>query len=153
MSSKPITFPPVVVVSISAILAALLVWRVIASGLWALHQGSEAAAPPITQAASNPANPDAVWRQLLARNPADADALLMLAVQLEQQGDKKQAREAMQATIKIAPSAEQTLAQAANFFLRDGDEPRALDTMRRLVDLYPAAGDGVWAVFTAALDT
>jgi hypothetical protein len=91
-------------------------------------------------------------RQRLARNPADATAILLLAIELERQGRREEAGAAMRTAVRLAPADPQSLLLVAGYFLRTGEEAQALATLRRAVDSSQAAvGERVWPVFSAAL--
>ena len=131
-------------------LALIVAWRVLVSGSATLIPGDTAArrASPLETA-----SPDALWRDRLARNPTDYPSLVVLALHLEQQGKIAEARSAIREAMKLAPADETTLLEAAAFHLRVGDEPAALVTLRRAVELNPTAAGKVWPVFTAILDS
>ena len=122
----------------------LLAWRVLVAGIDALAERN--VAPPDAAAA------EASLRQRLARNPADATALLFLALELERQGRADEAGAAMRTAVRLAPADPQSLLLVAGYFLRTGEEAPALTTLRRAVDSSPVeVSDRVWPVFTAAL--
>src|SRR5262249_6673239 len=75
-----------------AIVALLVVWRIVASGYatFFLSSGLDRAKAPVDIDAS-----DAVWRARLARNPTDFPALVILALNLERQGKLDEAGDAM----------------------------------------------------------
>ncbi len=142
------------VLALAIPVALLLAWRVLVSGIGALAEravetgGQAAGAPPDTVAA------ETSMRQRLARNPADATAILLLAIELERQGRRDEADAAMRAAVRLAPADPQSLLLVAGYFLRAGEEAQALATLRRAVDSSQAAvGDRVWPVFSAALGT
>lgn len=137
----------------AAVLALLIVWRIIVSGTAVLlapgdAKASQSAASPLESSAS-----EAPWRARLARNPTDYAALVMLALNLERQGKTAEAAGAMREALKLAPANETTMVTAATFHLRVGDEASALAILRRAVELNPTASDSVWPIFAAVLDS
>lgn len=139
--------------SVLAILASLvLAWRVVGSGVSALQGGGAAAigvGPPAIPIAGTA---DAAWRTQIARNPADYVALVMLARELERQGNVEDARAAMGRALELAPADRRTLLEAGAFHLRAGDTGQALPPLRRAADLYPDVRESLWPVFAVALD-
>jgi hypothetical protein len=83
--------PRAALLALAIPIALLLAWRVLVAGIGALAErnlemGAQAAgAPPDAVAA------EAQMRQRLARNPADATAILLLAIELERQGRRDEA--------------------------------------------------------------
>lgn len=137
----------------AAIVAVLITWRVLVTGFDQLLQSSVTAKPELARAPLEAVDSERPWRERLARNPADVGALLVLALELERTRKLDEARAAMRQAMHLAPADRFVLTNAANLFLRAGDGAQALIVLRRLVDLYPAKGNDVWPVFSAALDT
>ena len=82
--------------------------------------------------------PDAQWRARLARNPTDFPALVILALNLEQQGKTAEAGDAMREAMRLAPAERDHAAPGGRVFhLRNGEEPQALAILRRAVELNP----------------
>ena len=134
--------------------ALLLAWRVLVAGLGAIAERDVESRTQAVGALPDSATAEAAMRQRLARNPADATALLMLAIELERQGRREEADVAMRAAVRLAPADPQSLLLVAGYFLRAGEEAQALTTLRRAVDSSQAAvGDRAWPVFSAALAT
>ena len=135
-----------------AVVALLIVWRIIASGyaafVEATHPGPDRAKAKVEMAA-----PDAMWRARLARNPTDYPALVVLALNLERQGRLDEAAGAMREALRLAPAEETTLLQASGFFLRHDAEPQALAILRRAVELNPSAAGAIWPIFAQALSS
>jgi hypothetical protein len=95
---------------------------------------------------------EAYLRRRLARNPGDALALLLLALEFERQGNRDKADSAMKTAARLAPADPQSLLLVAGYYLRTGEEVAALTTLRRAVDSAPGEVSArVWPVFTAAL--
>ncbi len=146
--------PRGVLLALATAAAAVLGWRVLVVGVDALSVQNAA---PDAQGRRVPwatAEPESASRQRLARNPADAAAMLSLARELERQGRRDEADAAMRAVLRLAPSDSQTLVQVAGYFLRIGDEAQALATLRRSADVaHGGLNDTVARVFLTALDT
>jgi hypothetical protein len=118
----------------------------------ALSERGVASGEPI--AGATPGSPAAEirFRERIAHNPADATALLSLALELERQGRRDEAGAAMRVAARLAPADPQTLLLVASYYLRAGEDGPALTTLKRAVDSAPVeVGDRVWPVFTAAL--
>jgi tetratricopeptide (TPR) repeat protein len=135
------------------VVALVLVWRVVVSGSVALLAGTTSADPNRTKAPLDVAAPDAHWRARLAQNPTDYAALVVLALQYEQQGRLAEAGAAMREALRLAPADEGTLLEASALYLRTGEEPNALIVLRRAVELNPTAGNAAWPIFAAALNS
>jgi len=141
---------------IGGLVAVLLGWRALVVGIDAQRQRKAAATTQTTVVGSPEA--DARWRQRLARNPADATAVLVLALELERQDKRVEADAAMREALRLAPGDAQTLQQAASFFLRAGADSEALVTLRRYIDVAQGAmargnPNDPMRVFVKALDT
>ena len=152
MIARISTLPRGAVIALSAVVTLVLAWRVLVVGMDALQQRADATDQHAAGTTPGKAA-DAPWRERLARNPADATALLKLAIDLEAQGKKVEAGAAMQQALRLAPGDLPTLMQTAAYFLRAGDEAQGLVTLRRAIDA--SRGDvnsSVWEVFLAALD-
>ena len=137
---------------IAIVVALVLVWRVVVSGSTTLL-GVDVPGDARRVAPLETGNPDAPWRERLARNPTDYPSLVVLALQLERQGKVAEARTAMREAMKLAPADETTLIEAAALHMRVGDEPAALVILRRAIELNPTAAGKVWPVFAAVLDS
>ncbi len=139
--------------AVALALAAVLAWRVVVAGLDALSVRPVAQEPNAGGASAESAGPDAS-RLRLARNPADATAVLALALDLERQGRRDEATEATRAALRLAPADPRVLISAAGFFLRSGDEVQALASFRRAADVAPGdPNDIVVQALVAGLDT
>lgn len=138
--------------AITVVVAVLVVWRVAVSGTAAILERSGAADAALALVPLEGGTADSAWRARLARNPADFVALVVLALQLEQQGRNAEARDAMREAMRLAPADRQTLLEAAAFHLRAGEEAQALAILRRAVELYPGVRGDVWPVFAVLLD-
>jgi len=146
--------PRAAVLALALPLALLLAWRVLVAGIDALSDRNVAPAGPSADPSSDAPAAEASLRQRLARNPADATAILLLAVELERQGRRDEAGAAMRTAVRLAPADPQSLLLVAGYFLRTGDEAQALTTLRRAVDSSQAEVSGrVWPVFSTALAT
>jgi hypothetical protein len=144
--------PSSAVLALATAVAALLAWRVLVAGIDALAERSVVPGLTATGAPPDPPEAEATTRQRVARNPADASALLSLALELERQGRRGEADAAMQAAARLAPADPQSLLVVAGYFLRMAQEAPALATLRRAVDASPGeVGDKVWPVLSAAL--
>ncbi len=149
MISRLNALPRAAVLALALPLVLLLAWRVLVAGIDARSaRHVEPAAAPSPDAAAA----EASLRQRLARNPADATAILLLALELERQGRRDEADAAMHTAVRLAPADPQSLLLVAGYFLRAGEEAQALATLRRAVDSAPGEVSGrVWPVFSAAL--
>jgi hypothetical protein len=139
--------------AIGATVATLLVWRVLAVGIEAHRERGESA---LRLAAPGAAATDARGaRDRLARNPADATALMVLALDLERNGARDDATAAVREALRLAPSDAPTLVQAAGYFLRSGEVGEALVALGRYADVAWADGidPNVWPIFLAAFDS
>ncbi len=145
----PRTFP----VAIAGVIAAILAWRIIVTGVDAYQRSSGATGQIAAVSPLATQDPEAAWRRELARNPADYGALLTLALQAEADGKSDAAREAANQVLRLAPTDSVVLKQTASMFLRAGDDASALRILRRLLEFYPPEADFVFPVFTAALDS
>ena len=135
--------------AILIVVSLIAAWRIVSSGYAALVSGGSHR-PPVS---FDVEAPDAHWRSRIARNPTDFPALLVLALNLERQGKVAEASSAMREALRLAPAEEITLVQAAAFFMRNGDEARALVILRHAVELNPTAGNSAWPMFTSALSS
>jgi len=138
--------------AIAILIALVLAWRVISSGIAALQAGGGTAfvvAPPEISATTAP---EAAWRTEVSKYPVDHKALVMLARDLERQGRIADARAAMDEAVQLAPVDQRTLLEVIAFYLRTGDTSRALPLMQRAADFYPGMHESLWPAFAAALD-
>jgi hypothetical protein len=146
--------PRAVVLALALPVALLLAWRVLVAGTGALAERNLETGGPVAGAPPDAAAAEAQMRQRLARNPADATAILLLAIELERQGKRDEADAAMRTAVRLAPADPPTLLLVAGYFLRTGEEAQALTALRRAVDSSQAVvGDRVWPVFSTALAT
>lgn len=153
MSSGTSPIPRAALLGVAVVVAMLLTWRVLVAGFGALLEPSATVNPELARSPLEVAGSDRPWRERLARNPADVGGMLVLALELERADRHADADAAMRQTMRLAPADRQVLAEAAAFFLRAGDNLPALAALRRLVDLYPGAGGGVWPAFSALLES
>ena len=140
------------IVVIAIVIALVLAWRVVVTGAdrW---RDEEGVPPALAQAAPEEvATPERQWRTRLTHNPADYVALVMLALEFEQQGRKDDAHAAMREALRLAPADRQTLLQAGALLLRGGDVTQALPILQRAADLYPQTREAIWPAFARALD-
>ncbi len=154
MSTQISNLPRSAVTGFAVVVAAMLVWRVLVTGVDAVSERRTATRGDAASSPSASASSDERWRRRLARNPADGTALSMLALEFERQGKRDEAGAAMKEALRLAPADPQTLLQAASYFLRVGDDAQALSSLRRAADA--SAGNVnviVWQIFLAALDT
>ena len=140
--------PPKVLWPITAVVALILVWRIIVTGANALTAGED---PTASLPAGDAQAAAAFWRKRVAQDPTDYYALLLLGAQLEALGQRTEAADAFGHALRLAPSDRRVLLESAGFYLRSGDMKRGLAVLRRTVDLYPAAGEQVWPIFMATL--
>lgn len=154
MSAIGNALPRGVVLALAAAVAILLGWRVVVVGLAAHSARSVATGAPPAPAPRRADGSEAGSRERLARNPADAAAMLALALELERQGRRDDADAAMRATLRLAPADSPTLVQVAGYFLRIGDEAQALATLARAADVARGGlSDTVSRTLVTALDT
>ena len=137
MTSRDFDLSRALLLGLASLVALLLAWRIVVSGVDALRQSDAAPAQNATSSPLDVQKPDAALRQKLARNPADYAALLALALQLEREGNKKGARDAAAEALRLAPSDQGVLIQTAFLYLRTGDETSGLSVLRRFVELPP----------------
>jgi tetratricopeptide (TPR) repeat protein len=144
--------PRSVAVALAIVVAVFLAWRAIVAGVGAI---AERGVPTgVVDAGASPADSssESSLRKRLAKNPGDALALLLLALELERQGKREEAGAAMGTAARLAPADPQALLLIAGYFLRTGEETAALSTLRRALDSAPAeVSIKIWPVFTAAL--
>ena len=126
--------PRAAVLALAIPLALLLAWRVLVAGTGALAERNLEMGGPVAGAPPDAAAAEAQMRQRLARNPADATAILLLAIELERQGKRDEADAAMRTAVRLAPADPPTLLLVAGYFLRTGEEAQALTALRRAVD-------------------
>jgi tetratricopeptide (TPR) repeat protein len=88
---------------------------------------------------------------LLRDNPAQAEALLLLARDFESESRPADAARSYEAAYRLAPLDREVLVAASSFFLRDGKVDEALVLMDRLVEHYPETRERVFPVFTELL--
>ena len=139
---------------LAGIVAVVLGWRVVVAGIDAQHRRDDVRiVEAIRQPAGKP-GADVPLRRYLARNPADASALLALGLELELQGRRGEADLAVKEALLLAPGELRTLLPAAEYYLRAGRHAEALSELRRAADSAPAEVPGaLWDVFSVALDT
>ena len=130
-----------------------LAWRVLIAGNKELSEQNALKSLQLDGAPADTVAAEAALRKRLARNPADATALLALALELQKQERREESAAAMRAGMRLAPGDPFTLLVAADYYLRAGDEAQALAILRRAVESSQGGvGDRVWPVFSAALD-
>ncbi len=136
------------------LVTALLAWRVLLLGWDALQRVPAGAAKDELVAPLGIAGAERYWQQRLIANPADATALLGLGLELEKQGKAATAGDAISHVVALAPGDPSTLLQAADFFLRSGQDAVALHILRRYIEASAGVYDPrVGSVFARALDT
>jgi len=146
--------PRMAVLALALPIALLLAWRVLVAGIGALSERNLETGGQAVGASADAVAAEASMRQRLARNPADATAILLLAIELERQGRRDEAGAAMRTAVRLAPADPQSLRLVAGYFLRAGEEAQALTALRRAADSSQAmVGDRVWPVFSTALAT
>jgi tetratricopeptide (TPR) repeat protein len=144
--------------------ALALVWRVLAVGFPTLQpDGGTASAllreggmrddPELLQALVENGVLESVWRARFARNPTNTDALIGLALELERNGKRAEAANAIEQALRLDPAYARLLLEAGGFYRRAGNESRMLALMRRTVDLYPDLGGDVFPVLAAQLES
>ena len=154
MLARISALPRAAVLALALPVALLLAWRVLVAGIGALAERDVESGAQAVDALPDTSSAEASMRQRLARNPADATALLLLAIEFERQGRREEADVAMRTAVRLAPADPQSLLLVAGYFLRSGEEAQALTTLRRAVDSSQAVvGDRAWPVFSAALAT
>lgn len=134
------------------VIAIVLAWRVIQvnavmyedTGRPRLAGGALAASPE-----GRPSD-KAALQQVLARNPGEVAALLMLARGLEAESDQANASRAYRVALGLAPLEIGTLSLAADHFLRRGD-PAGIELLGRLAAHYPESREAVFAVLVQAM--
>lgn len=89
---------------------------------------------------------------VLARNPAEVAALLMLARDREAAGDRPGASRAYHAALEVAPHEPEALLLAGDFFLRERD-PAAVELVARLAAPHGAERERAFAALAALLAT
>ena len=136
----------------SGIVAAclLLVWRVVQVNVGLYDESGRPRLPesaPIATAASD----SELLRRVLGDNPAEVDALLLLARDRERAGDLRETRRAYQAALELAPMDREVLGSGSEFFLQQGETATALAMLDRLVDSYPEARSRAFPVLARLL--
>src|SRR5215831_5338047 len=118
MATRLSDLPRSKVMVFTGVVAILLVWRVLAAGIdaWSERYGTRGL--ELSSKSPSPAEMERSLRERIARDPADATALLVLALTLEQQEKPDDGAAAMNQALLLAPHDSQTLMQAAGFFLR-----------------------------------
>ena len=139
-------------IALAALVAVILVWRMLVLGVNALRENGYPTTASMTNSSQDEDSPVTRLRKRLANNPSDAFALGQLAVQLQAQGQPEKALEAMSGALRLAPADEDTLLSAGDLFLSAGKDEAGLAILRRLVDLYPESGGEVWPKFLTALE-
>jgi len=140
------------VVALAIAFAVFVAWRVLVAGVGAIAERGFPAGALNAGPAHVASNTESSLRARLAKNPGDALALLLLALELERRGNRDEAGAAMRTAARLAPADPQALLLIAGYFLRTGDEDAALSTLRRALDSAPAeVSTKIWPVFTAAL--
>ena len=132
-----------------------LAWRVLIAGNKELAEQNALKSLQLDAVPADTVAAEAALRKRLARNPADATALIALALELETQQRREESTAAMRTGMRLAPADPLTLLVAAEYYLRAGDEAQALAILRRAVDSSERGlvGHRVWPLFSAALDT
>lgn len=138
--------------AVAILIALVLAWCVVRSGISALRAGNVAAFVVPPPEISTTTAPEPQWRKEISEYPVDHKALVMLARDLERQGRIADARAAMDEAVQLAPADQRTLLEAIAFHLRTGDVSHALPLMQRAADFYPALHESLWPAFAAALD-
>ena len=143
----------VVLITATAVVA-FLAWRVIVAGNEEVAEQNPIESLHLEGSPDDAVAVESALRKRLAWNPADAIALIALALELEKQERREESMGAMRTGIRLAPAEPQTLLIAAEYYLRAGDEPQALGMLRRAVDSSEGGrvGPRVWPLFSAALD-
>jgi tetratricopeptide (TPR) repeat protein len=119
---------------------------VLATGAAALLETGPALPAPLDDKTQ-----ESIWRNRIAQDPTDVEALLVLGRELQRAGKRQEAEATARLALQLAPADRRVLLESAGFYLRGHDDAKALPILRRAVDLYPALGPEVWSVFTAAL--
>jgi tetratricopeptide (TPR) repeat protein len=138
-----------------AIVALLLIWRVVVIGAAALIDSSAAIDPvldDLTRDGAPPA-PDVTWREQIVRTPTNAMVFLGLAKVLEEQSKHAEAKAAYEQALRLNAMHPHVMLVVADFYLRSGDVSRALPILRRQADLNPEFGPRVWPIFIAELES
>ena len=129
-------------------IAALLAWRVIhVNGVLYDDNGRPRLAP---FAAAAGGNDKAALQGILHANPAEVAALLMLARELDREGDADSASRAYASALQVAPLDRGALALATEHFMRRGDA-RGIGTLDRLVAHYAEAREAAFAMLATAI--
>jgi hypothetical protein len=132
--------------------AALLLWRVAHVNLVVYDPAGRPTLPAAATASLDSAADDrALLTGMLRENPAQVEALLLLARERERAGDANQARRAYQAAFQVAPMDRMVLGAAAEFFLRQGADAQSLAMLDRLVDSYPETRKAAFPVLAQML--
>jgi tetratricopeptide (TPR) repeat protein len=94
---------------------------------------------------------EAVCRQLLARNPADAGVLNLLGVIAGTAGDHAAAAELMRQSVKLAPDVVDFRKNLVRALLREGKLEEAEETLRAAVERDPNSPQllGLWGIIIA----
>ena len=151
---NPIAMPRAVLLGLAGLLAIFLGWRVLAAGEDALQRRKVLAGEISLGPALGASGADAEWRQRFARNPAEGRALAMLALELERQGQREQAAVAMGDALRLSPADLGTLQEAISFYLRTGDEAKALAALWHAAETVPVRYQfSRWDLLLAALDS
>jgi len=124
------------------IAALLLLWRILAvNAVLVDERGRNRIAD---------GDPGRVARSALQDNPAEATALLALAVDDERSGRPGEAMRKLAAARELAPSMRETLEQSAGFLLRQGRYTEAVDPLDRLAEQHRDY-EGVFPVLATML--
>src|SRR3982750_4185396 len=97
--------PRSVVVALAIVVAVFVAWRAIVAGVGAIAERGMPADVFNAGAVPTESNSESSLRRRLAKNPGDALALLLLALELERQGKRDEAGAALRTGGRLAPAA------------------------------------------------
>ena len=134
-------------VRVATLVAALLLgWRVLYVNTVAYGDDGRPRLPAASVHALGPQGDDFILREALQRNPANVEALLLMAQGHEAKGESGPARDAYLTALQLAPFDREVLANGAQLLLKQGRTADALLLLDRLVDGYPEVRERVFPV-------
>jgi hypothetical protein len=136
-------------------IALLLLWRIVQVNAVLYEDTGRPRLGMMTRAqaassARDKSQETTAMQRILRQNPGEVAALLMLARQLQAEGDSAAASRALRAALELAPLESGTLSLAADHFLRQGD-PAAIEMLARLAEHYPGLRERVFPVLVEAI--
>ena len=144
---------PATSLGFAAVVAVLVVWRVLLAGQGVWLDGQVSVDPLLDEVTREPGPADRALRMQIARRPTEAETFADLAMELEKQGQSAQAQAAFAQALRLDPTHPRVQLEAARHYLRHDEIARAMPILRQRMDLDPDRAADVWPIFLAELES